>query len=227
MVGAVCQKMQLCNVSARRIIKNRGCVMGIFEIIRSVPWEPHVGDPTLFGWLTVAAYLLAAVACAVCAWRASQIFGEEHIWQHRLLWGGLALAMLFLGLNKQLDLQSWFTAVIKAIAWEKGLYDLGRQAQAYFIAGLALISLLVFGGIAWTFRHMWRHTWLLLLGLVFIARFVVVRAAGFYGVPLPRLSALTGGIQITWMLEILGALVIALAAILNIRRGQAGGAGNG
>lgn len=194
--------------------------MNILEIIRRAPWQPHIGDPTLFGWLTVLVYLLAAVVCLVCAWRADEIFEDDPIWQHRLIWGMMAVGLLFLGINKQLDLQSWFTAVIKAIAWEKGLYELGRRAQIYFIAGMALSSLIIFGVIAWTFRHVWRHYWLLLLGLVFIARFVITRAAGFYGVSLPRLSQITGGFQITWMLEIAGALVIALAAYLNIRRGQ-------
>ena len=200
--------------------------MGIVDIIRSVQWQPHIGDPTLLGWLTVVAYLLAVVACAICAWRAGQIFGNDHIWQHRLLWGAMAIGLLFLGFNKQLDLQSWFTAVIKTTAWEYGLYDLGRRAQVYFIAGMALVSLIVFVVLAWTFRHVWRHYWLLLLGLVFIARFIITRAAGFYGVSLPRLSQFTGGIQITWMLEIAGALLIGLAALSNIRRGQKRGKDN-
>lgn len=195
--------------------------MSLFEIIKSVSWEPNVGDPTALGWLTVAAYLLAAVLCGLCAWRAAQIFGEEAVWLHRLLWGGLAAGLLFLAVNKQLDLQSWFTAVIKAIAWEKGVYEQGRRAQVYFIAGMALVSLGIFVAMAWIFRRVWRQYWLLLLGLLFIARFIIVRAASFYGVSLPRLSALTGDIQITWLLEIAGALVIALAAYLNIRRGAA------
>lgn len=194
--------------------------MNIIEIGRVFQWQPHIGDPTLFGWLTVLAYLLAAVACAICAWRAEEIFGEEHVWQHRLIWAAMALGLLFLGVNKQLDLQSWFTAVIKKNAWEYGLYDLGRRAQVFFILGMALVSFVIFVGIAWTFRHVWRQYWLLLLGLVFIARFVITRAAGFYGVSLPRLSQFTGGFRITWMLEIAGALVIGLAAYLNIRRAK-------
>ena len=194
--------------------------MTIFEFSKSVQWQPHVGDPTLFAWLTVLVYLLAAVACAICAWRAERIFGDEHVWQHRLIWGGMAVGLLFLGFNKQLDLQSLFTATIKSYAWEYGLYDLGRRAQVYFIAGMAVVSLVVFVVIAWTSRHVWRQYCLLLLGVVFIPRFIITRAAGFYGVSLPRLSQFTGGVQITWMLEIVGASIIGLAAYSNIRRGK-------
>ncbi len=191
--------------------------MSLFEIVSSVPWQPEIGDPTLFGWLTVLAYTAAAAACAVCAWRAEDIFGAKHGWQHRLIWGGLAAALLFLGINKQLDLQSWFTAVIKTLAYEQGWYALGQRAQIYFIAGLGMVSLFVMAMITWQMRGLWRHYWLLLLGFLFLARFVIVRAASFYGVPLPQLSQLTGGFRITPFLEILGACCITLAALLNLR----------
>lgn len=194
--------------------------MNIIEFSRVVQWQPHIGDPTLLGWLTVFAYFLAAVACAVCAWQADEIFEDDHIWKHRLIWGLLAVGLLFLGINKQLDLQSWFTSTVKTYAWQYGLYDLGRRAQVFFIAGMALVSLVIFVVIAWTFRHVWRHYWLLLLGLLFIARFIITRAAGFYGVSLPKLSQFTGGFQIMWMMEIVGAMIIGLAAYSNIRRGQ-------
>jgi hypothetical protein len=115
--------------------------MRLVEFSRSFQWQPHIGDPTLLGWLTVVAYLLAAIACTVCAWRADAIFEGEHVWQHRLIWGGMAVGLLFLGINKQLDLQTWFTAVIKTTARQYGLYDLGRQAQVYFIFAMILLSL--------------------------------------------------------------------------------------
>jgi hypothetical protein len=192
-----------------------------FKIIQSVPFETNIGDPTLFGWLTVLAYLLAAGGCALCSIRAERIFGREHRLQHQLIWGVLAVGLLFLSINKQLDIQSWFTAVIKTIAYEQGWYEFGQRAQIIFIIGLIAISLTAIIIGAWFFRHVWRQYWLLGLGLLFIARFVIVRAATFYGVSLPELSRFTGGFRITWLLEFLGALVITMAAILNLRRAKA------
>lgn len=192
--------------------------MELLKAISSVPWQPGIGDPTLFGWLTVLAYLAAAVTCGVCAWRAQHIFKPDPVWPHRLIWSGLAAALLFLGLNKQLDLQSWFTAVIKTIAYEQGWYAMGQRAQVLFIAALGVTSLGFLSVVGWKMRHLWRQYWLLLLGFVFIARFVIVRAAAFYGVPLPELSRFTGGFKITWLLELLGACCIALAAAFNLRR---------
>jgi hypothetical protein len=85
---------------------------------------------------------------------------------------------------------------------------------------MAVVSMIVLVIGIWTFRHVWRQYWLLGLGLLFIARFVIVRAATFYGVSLPELSRFTSGFRITWMLEFLGAVVIAMAAILNLRRAK-------
>lgn len=195
-------------------------MVDIINIIRGIPFELGVGDPTFFGWLTVLAYLVAAFVCGLCVVRAEQIFGKAHLWQHRLIWGALALGMLFLGINKQLDIQTWFTTVIKTIAYVQGWYEFGQRAQVLFIAGMALVSLVVLVASIWFFRHVWRQYWLLGLGLLFIARFVIVRAATFYGVSLPELSRFTGGFRITWLLEFLGAVVISLAAILNLRRAK-------
>jgi hypothetical protein len=192
----------------------------LINIIRSVPFKPTVGDPTFLGWLTVLVYLVAALSCVLCTIRSEQIFGQEHLLQHRLIWGMMALGLFFLSINKQLDIQSWFTAVIKKIAYVQGWYEFGQRAQIIFVAGMAVVSIIVLVVGIWFFRHVWRQYWLLGLGILFIARFVIVRTATFYGVSLPELSRFTGGFRINWMLEFLGAVVIALAAILNLRRAK-------
>jgi len=161
--------------------------------------------------------MVAALASFICAWRSQDIFGTNNLWEHRLVWGGLAFGLLFLGINKQLDLQSLFTAVVKIVAYEQGWYAIGQRAQVYFILVMGLVSLVLLASLAWQMRHQWRRYWLILLGLLFLARFIIVRAASFYAVPLPELSRLTGGIKVTWLLEILGSFLIAVAAIYNIR----------
>ena len=177
-------------------------------------------DTSLIGILTVVAYLTAAILCGLLAFRAARVFQDAYTRQHRLIWGLLSLVMLFLGINKELDLQTWFTNTIKELAWMGGWYEVGQTMQVWFIGGLALVGSIVGVGMLWYMRHVWRHYWLLSLGILFIARFVVVRAAGFYGVEIPRLSQFTGGIQINWLLELLGASVIALAAGINLWRGK-------
>ncbi|MBK8988856.1 MAG: hypothetical protein IPM39_22735 [Chloroflexi bacterium] len=176
------------------------------------------GDPTLLGWLTTAVYLLTAVLCFLCALSVRQIFPNTDPRPHGLIWAGLALALLFLGLNKQLDLQTWFTSTIKGIAWEQGWYEYGQRAQVLFLLVFAAVGLVVVVVIGWSVRRYWRNYIFLLLGLVAILRFVGVRIASFYGIYLPELSRFTGGIRINWLLELIGALLIAAAALVNLRR---------
>ncbi len=197
--------------------------MSIIEIILSIPFTFKIGDPTPFAWATVVMYLLAALLCFVCAWKAERIFRDGHVWLHRFIWGSLGFGLLFLGVNKQLDLQSWFTKVVKAIVRQQGWYEAGQGGQGLFILGLLVISGLAFLVGLFFLRHVWRQYWLLMFGVLFIVRFVITRAAEFYGVDLPKLSQFTGGYRILWAMEFLGAFFIALAAIYNLRRLRYGG----
>lgn len=194
--------------------------MSVFEIMRSIPYQFQLGDPTFLGWLTAGMYVLTAVPCLYCAKNAKKIFNAENIMIHRVIWLGLAGGLFFLGINKQLDLQSWFTAVAKTIAWEQGWYEKGQQAQIYFLAGIGLSGLIALLTVSWLIRKQWRRYSLLLLGFIFILRFVLVRIGTFYGIPLPELSTFTGGIRLNWLLELVGVAIIGVCALQNLRQRQ-------
>lgn len=191
--------------------------MSILRAISSVPFELHSGDPSLLGWLTFAFYLVAAVTCLVCAIFAKRIFPAQNSRAHTIIWLGLAFFLTFLGINKQLDLQSWFTAVIKTIAWEQGWYEFGQRAQILFLAGFGLVGLVAIVALIWLVRRYWRRYFFIFLGLLFILRFIFVRIATFYGISLPELSQFTGGIRVNSVLELAGATVIMLTALNNLR----------
>lgn len=167
--------------------------------------------------ITFILYLIAGLVCILVALRSHLIFSDRYS-SHRLLWFGLAAGMILFGINELLDLQTPFTWFIKDLAWQQGWYESGQQAQNIFLVGLVLISMLLLGLILWAVRKEWRKYWLLIFGLLLIARFVVVRAAYFYGVPLPELSQLIGGLKINWTLEFLGAVMVIIAASANLIR---------
>ncbi len=195
--------------------------MEIIEILKSHPLRISIGDPTWLGWATVFAYWTAAILSFLCAWRADRIFDGKRVWEHRFLWGVLSAMLFFLGINKQLDIQNWFTTIVKAISYVQGWYALGQWAQTLFVGALVAAAALVMLLISWRMRAFWRQYWLLMIGFIFLARFIVVRVASFYGVPLTELSHYTGGVRVNWALELVGTAVIILASALNIRRGRA------
>lgn len=186
------------------------------ELFLSYLWQLRFNDPTLFAWLTVFAYLMASILCTTCILFLERIFPNQSLIVHRLIWAGLAVAMLFLGANKQLDLQSPLTRAIKGMAYRQGWAEWGQLAQVLLVTFLGAFSILVIFIVSWSIRKTWKQYWILLIGLMFLARFIIVRVASIYGVSLPELSQLTGGLRVTWLLEILGAMLVAIAAAQNL-----------
>jgi hypothetical protein len=143
-------------------------------------WRPGIGDPDFLGWFTTVAYLLAAGACA-WAWRREvrgRAFGAPGLVPG--FWLALAVGMFALGVNKQLDLQSWFTQVGKDLAKSEGWYARRRPVQVAFIGGVAMVGVAGVGAVTWWLRGSFRRYRVALAGVVYLACFVVIRAASFH-----------------------------------------------
>lgn len=172
-------------------------------------WSPGIGDPTLMGWLTVALYLTAAML----TWRVAQSLGEEAKASRPdlLIWRGLALFLLVLGVNKQLDLQSAFTELGRVLAHLQGWHEQRRLVQFGFIVavgGMALIAAIVL--LAWA-RRVQGATRLALIGAIWLVGFVVIRAASFHHID-ELIHSRVLAIKWNWILEISGIALIILAA---------------
>jgi hypothetical protein len=168
-------------------------------------WSPTIGDPTVMGWLTVVAYVVVAVLCVTAARRTAS---RGYAW----VWWMLGAMSLVLAVNKQLDLQSWFTVVGKRTAIEQGWYESRRTVQAWFITGLAAAGALA-GAALWLAlgRARRRFAWAL-VGATFIVVFVVVRAASFHHMDIFLKSELWG-VRPNWILELGGLAVLGFAAV--------------
>jgi len=154
-------------------------------------WHPGIGDPTWTGWLTVGAYLVAVVL-AWTAYRAARsdarLLSASHPRQaadERLLaaFWLLAFAVITaLGINKQLDLQSLFTQVLRDAAHVEGWYGDRRRYQFAFVLAIAATSVVSIGTVAWVMRAVLDRVWLAVIGLGVLSSFVVIRAASFHHV---------------------------------------------
>lgn len=169
-------------------------------------WSPGIGDPTWYGWATVGTYVLVAVACAVAARRS------PHSMVATRLWWGLVAAMSFLGLNKQLDLQSWLTQTARDMAVSQGWYGEHRAVQAAFITvlGLLIFYAVIYG--AWRLRDEGLPERAALAGILLLGGFVLTRAASFHHVD-ALLVAGWGGLRFNWVFENLGIAIIGFAAL--------------
>ncbi|MFC1735012.1 hypothetical protein ACFL1X_02780 [Candidatus Hydrogenedentota bacterium] len=102
-------------------------------------WKPGIDEPTFLGWATVAAFALTAVMAFRVA-RAEHRKTDGPARRH-IAWHSLFLLPVTLGINKHLDLQTWFTLVGKQTAKTQGWYVIRRTAQTAFIASLLVMGL--------------------------------------------------------------------------------------
>lgn len=173
-------------------------------------WRPGIGDPTLYGWLSVAGYALVAVAC----YRAS---GARDGGVGRAFWLTLALCFAFLAINKQLDLQSWLTQVGRELAIRWGWYEQHRLLQRWFIGvvgGTAFAVVVLMGLLIRSRPWAWR---LAFGGFVLTLAFVVVRAASFHRVD-NVLGQRIAALPINFLLEFGGITIAGLGTLLHLRR---------
>jgi hypothetical protein len=172
------------------------------ELLLKLRWRPVIGDPSPMGWLTVAAYALAAFL----AWRA---------WSRNRnrAWLGVTVMMAFLCLNKQFDLQSLFTDLGRELARFGGWYEKRRSFQKFFVlAVLAVVA--VFGPLfAWKYRAYLASHKLLAAGLLFLLTFIVVRAISFHHVDVLLKTPRSGGLKLNWVFELAGIALVTLAAL--------------
>ncbi len=174
-------------------------------------WSPGIGDPTPMGWLTVVAYFVAALACYRAyqrSRRAARAPGEGRV---AIVWGGLALLLAILGVNKQLDLQSLLTAIGRTMAYEQGWYEERRAVQRIFVLGVAAGALAAAAGLVALARGHVVRLAPALFGAVFLFAFVLVRASSFHH--MDAFIALDFcGIRMNWLLELSGIAFIGFAA---------------
>lgn len=179
-------------------------------------WRPEIGDPTVMGWLTVVAYFIAA-ALAVAAMRAS-LRAAPRDRAECAFWIGAVAAFLFLGVNKQLDLQSLLTAVGRCVAQAGGWYAERRAVQAEFILAILIACVALFAGFGWALRRSIRRNWIALLGAGLVACFVLVRAVGFHHFD-AALGMRFAGWRLNWILELGGIAVFSLGALARMAAG--------
>ncbi|MCC6694585.1 MAG: hypothetical protein IT365_03040 [Candidatus Hydrogenedentes bacterium] len=187
-------------------------------IIVNGVWQPGIGDPTFMGWAITIGYLASAVSCAAVAIRDALRQprpATRHTWR---FWVILSAMLLLLGLNKQLDLQTWLWLAGRSIAREQGWYEQRRWVQVAFTAGIAISGIVLLAAL-FKFSYLGHGRYLVALtGVTFLVCFIVIRTISienvdrFLGIPV-------GPMNVNRLLEAAGiVLVLAASLYANARR---------
>lgn len=173
-------------------------------------WNPRIGDPSVMGWVTVVAYFLAALLLWM-QWRRAPMLYQDHHRIHRLLLLFFALSMFALGVNKQLDIQTWLTKVGRDISKAQGWWENRRVAQAIVLAGIMacggglMLVILRAGGVLKVHR-------LAMFGFLVLVVFVIIRASSFF--QMDRLiNFRVLGFRMNWFFELTGIGIIGASAL--------------
>ena len=163
-------------------------------------WRPGIGDPTVGGWITVVLYFVAVWSC----WLTSR-----EVWQRKevALWQAVTLMFVFLGINKQLDLQTALTEIARIIAFKQGWYEQRQIAQIWFIVAVALSCLTIAISLVWLASETPFATWVALLGTVVVLAFVLIRAASFHHID-RFIGETILGLKWNWVLEMSGISIV-------------------
>jgi hypothetical protein len=179
--------------------------------MKSFNWSPGIGDPTLMGWLTVALYFSAAISCWITARKLHLEAQDADDAKELRAWRSMATAFLFLGVNKQLDLQTALTEMGRLAANSQGWYDQRQSVQVAFILVVAMICL-----VAAIILVRWAHkappsTWLALAGSIMVIGYVLIRAASFHHID-RFIGEQILGFRWNWVLEMGGISVVLVAS---------------
>ena len=163
-------------------------------------------DAGTLPWLAVVGYLVGA---GLCWWRRSSADNERE----RLFWLVAALAMLALGINKQLDLQTALTAMLQARARENDWFEQRREIQQMFVIAVGIGGGALCTGLAWLVRGLRRPVLAALLGLCLLVIFIAVRTASFHHVDVVMRTPLFG-LKLHTVLELAGIVIVVMAAAI-------------
>jgi hypothetical protein len=176
-------------------------------------WQPQWDNPDFRGWSVVAVYVVAAGFCARTALALRKMGPEEK--RESAVWRLLALGLLFLGINKQLNLQTLLIVLCRRGAAAGGWLEKGRLAQMVFSAALTVAGLALIWRLRVRFRRFFAGNRWVFTGLVVLFLFVLIRAASinhvfkWAGV---QQKDEQGDKKWTWVLEIVGSACLAFAA---------------
>jgi hypothetical protein len=168
-------------------------------------WSPGIGDPTVAGWLTVILYLVTSVSC----WILARELGASGL--DRRAWRSISILFLFLGINKQLDLQTALTEAGRYLAHYQGWYEQRQMVQLAFIALIAVICLICAITLLVWVKDAPISTWLALIGTTLVIGYVLIRAASFHHVDRFIGRAILG-FRWNWILEMGGIALVLLAS---------------
>jgi hypothetical protein len=178
-------------------------------------WHFEYDNPTILGWTVVAFYGVAALSCVVAAISLSSKssrHSERGPGRSARIWWLLALALAFLGVNKQLNLQTLMIVVLRRLSFAGGWWEQRRAAQLFFSLVFGIGVGLLLSWLAFRYRNFFNENRHVFWGVIVLGIFVALRAATInHADAFLRLHLRDK--NWAWILEISGSVLIGIGAV--------------
>lgn len=188
--------------------------MATTNIFGKIHWVPDIGDPTIIGWLTVAVYFTVSLICLKAA------FTTKNDKSTKTFWIFLTIFLVFLGINKQLDLQTLFTLIGKNLAIEQGWYKDRRIIQVGFIVLLGLVGTIGLIYLFKKYKNTASEVKTALAGCIVLFSFILIRASSFHHMDI-LINFEIRGVKMNWILELGGLTIIGVCALKYLYKDKA------
>ena len=150
-------------------------------------------------------YLLTSVSC----WTLARKLGSAGI--ECRAWRSISVLFFFLGIDKQLDLQTALTEAGRYLAHYQGWYEQRQLIQLAFIALIAVMCFICAITLLVWVEDAPVSTWLALVGTTLVMGYVLIRAASFHHVD-RFIGHTILGLRWNWILEMGGIALVLFAS---------------
>lgn len=182
------------------------------EVLSSISWRPEIGDPTVVGWVTCGAYFIVAFLSARVMIHYASIRITHQNEKNFYFWIFLTLFMIFLGFNKQFDLQTFITEFFRGLAKYQEWYASRRVYQAIFTKIVAVIAVTVLVVSLFESESLIRSNSIAFTGIILISLFIILRMSSFTHVD-SFIKRDWMGMKMNWILELAGIALVGLGTI--------------
>lgn len=180
--------------------------MATTSYMGKIHWVPEIGDPTLMGWITVIIYFFVALICL----KATVVSTNDK--STKKFWIFLTIFLVFLGINKQLDLQTLFTVIGKNLAIEQGWYKDRRIIQVGFIILIGLMGTIGLFYLFKKYKNTASEIKIALTGCMILFSFILIRASSFHHMDI-FINFKIMGVKMNWFLELGGLTIIGVGIL--------------
>ncbi len=175
-------------------------------------WHAEIGDPTLFGWLTVLVCFAAVVRCIQKSKESKHFGGNYQFWLY------LAAFLFLLGINKQLNLQAWLVEIMQNRARTYGWYGYKQSIFTICISMLGVGILLAMLRFRLYLASSWRNYKIAWAGILLLLMLVLIQMNSAMDADMLMKQQVLGfsiGLSISTIIEISALLLVILGTYFN------------